>query len=99
MDSYIENILQKGVAAHAQGRLQAAKRLYHRVLKSYPRQPDANHNLGVMALAANDDSGALELFKTALEANSKIEQYWLSYIDTLIQTNNLAQASLRKKIV
>ena len=45
MDSYIENILQKGVAAHAQGRLQAAKRLYHRVLKSYPRQPDANHNL------------------------------------------------------
>ena len=73
-------------------RLQAAKRLYHRVLKSYPRQPDANHNLGVMALAANDDSGALELFKTALEANSKIEQYWLSYIDTLIQTNNLAQA-------
>lgn len=92
MDSYIENILQKGVAAHAQGRLQAAKSLYHRVLKSYPRQPDANHNLGVMALAANDDSGALELFKTALEANSKIEQYWLSYIDTLIQTNNLAQA-------
>jgi TolA-binding protein len=45
MDPYIENILQKGVAAHAQGRLQAAKRLYHRVLKSYPRQPDANQNL------------------------------------------------------
>ena len=45
MDPYIENIFQKGVAAHAQGRLQAAKRLYHRELKSYPRQPDANQNL------------------------------------------------------
>ena len=92
MDTYIENILQKGVAAHAQGRLLAAERLYRRVLKTYPHQPDANHNLGVMALSADDNSRALALFKTALDANSKIEQYWLSYIDALIQTNNLAQA-------
>ena len=92
MDSYIESILQKGVAAHAQGRLQTAERFYNRVLKSYPLHPDANHNLGVMALSANDNSRALELFKTALKANSKIEQYWLSYIDTLIQARDLEQA-------
>ena len=98
MDSYIESILQKGVAAHAQGKLQTAERLYHRVLKSYPHQPDANHNLGVMALSANDNSRALELFKTALKANSKIEQYWLSYIDALIHTRDLAQAQKAVKL-
>ena len=70
----------------------SCERLYHRVLKTYPHQPDANHNLGVMALSADDNSRALALFKTALDANSKIEQYWLSYIDALIQTNNLARA-------
>ena len=33
----------------------------------------------------NKADAALALFKTALEANPKIEQFWLSYIDALIK--------------
>ena len=35
---------------------------------------------------------ALPLFKTALEANPKIEQFWLSYIDALIKEKQFDNA-------
>ena len=47
--------------------------------------PDANHNLGVLAVSVKKADMALPLFKTALEANPKIEKFWLSYIDALIK--------------
>ena len=55
-------------------------------MQSQPTHPDANHNLGVLAVSLNRADAALPLFKTALEANPKIEQFWLSYIDALIKT-------------
>ena len=36
---------------------------------------------------------ALPLFKTALEANPSIGQFWLSYIDTLIKLGRLAKVA------
>jgi tetratricopeptide (TPR) repeat protein len=83
----IEQALQQGVAAHKEGNLQEAERLYRAILQSQPAHPDANHNLGVIAVSVNKAEAALPLFKTALEANPKIEQFWLSYIDALIKEN------------
>ena len=54
-------------------------------MQSQPLHPDANHNLGVLAVSVNKTDAALPLFKTALEANPTIEQFWLSYIDALIK--------------
>ena len=85
MELTIKQVLQRGVAAHKEGKLQVAERLYQAILQSQPKHPDANHNLGLIALAANKVDLALSLFKTALEANPKIEQFWLSYIDALIK--------------
>ena len=34
----------------------------------------------------NQADAVLPLSKTALEGNSKIEQFWLSYLDALIKT-------------
>ena len=85
MELTIEQALQQGVAAHKEGKLQEAERLYQAILQSQPKHPDANHNLGLIARAANKVDTALPLFKTALEANPKIEQFWLSYIETLIK--------------
>ena len=76
----IDDALQRGVAAHKEGKLQDAERLYRAILQSQPAHPDANHNLGVLALSVNKVSEAIPLFKAALEANPKIEQFWLSYI-------------------
>ena len=85
MELTIEQALQQGVAAHREGKLQEAERLYRAILQSQPLHPDANHNLGVIAVSVNKPDVALPLFKTALEVNPKIEQFWLSYIEALFK--------------
>ena len=92
MELTIEQALQQGVAAHKEGKLQDAERLYRAILQSQPAHPDANHNLGVLAVSVNKVDAALPLFKTALEANPKIEQFWLSYIDALIKEKQFENA-------
>jgi len=92
MELTIEQALQQGVAAHKERKLQDAERLYRAILQSEPLHPDANHNLGVIAVSFNKADVALPLFKTALEANPRIEQFWLSYIDALIKANQLKGA-------
>jgi tetratricopeptide (TPR) repeat protein len=92
MELTIEQALQQGVAAHKEGKLEDAERLYRAILQSQPTHPDANHNLGVLAVSVNKADVALPLFKTALEANPKVEQFWLSYIDALVKANKLKDA-------
>jgi len=92
MELTIEQALQQGIAAHKEGKLEDAERFYRAILQSQPLHPDANHNLGVLAVSVNKADASLPLFKTALEANSKIEQFWLSYIDALIRTENVDNA-------
>ncbi|MDC0222226.1 tetratricopeptide repeat protein [Gammaproteobacteria bacterium] len=92
MELTIEQALQQGVAAHKEGKLQDAERLYLAILQSQPMHPDANHNLGTIAVSVNKADAALPLFKTALEANPKIEQFWLSYIDALIKEKQFDNA-------
>ena len=84
--------MQQGIAAHREGKLQDAEHLYRAILQSQPEHPDANHNLGVLAVSFNKADLALPLFKTALEANPKKEQFWLSYIDTLIKEQRFDNA-------
>ena len=87
-----EQALQQGVTAHKEGKLQDAERLYQAILQSQPLHSDANHNLGVLAVSVNKADEALPLFKSALEANPKIEQFWLSYIDALIKEKHFESA-------
>ena len=98
MELTIEQALQQGIAAHKEGKLQDAERLYRAILQSQPLHPDANHNLGVLAVSVNKAGAALPLFKTALEANPKIEQFWLSYIDALIKELFLLQSENTLKV-
>ncbi len=81
----IDQALRQGIAAHKGGNLEEAERLYRAILRSQPGHADANHNLGVLAVSVNKVVDALPLFKAALEANAKVEQFWLSYIDALIK--------------
>ena len=92
MELTIEQMLQQGIAAHREGKLDEAERLYRAVLQSQPKHPDANHNLGVLAVSNNKTDSALSLFKTALESNAKIEHFWLSFIDALINAEKLDDA-------
>ena len=92
MELTIKQALQQGIAAHKEGKLQEAEYLYRAILQSQPKHADANHNLGVMAVSVNKADAALPLFKTALDANPKIEQFWLSYIDALIKEEQFEEA-------
>jgi len=92
MELNVDQALQQGVAAHKEGKLEDAERLYRAILKSQPTHPDANHYLGVLAVSVNKADAALPLFKIALEANPEIEQFWVSYIDSLVKNNQLKDA-------
>ena len=88
----IEQALLQAVEAHKAGKLQDAEALYRAILKSEPKHPDANHNLGVLAVSVHQQVAALPLFKTALEANPRQGQFWLSYIEALIQDKQFNNA-------
>ena len=88
----IDQALQQGVEAHKAGQVQEADRLYTAILKAQPKHPDANHNMGVLAVGVGKVQEALPFFKTALEANPATAQFWLSYIDALIKLGKLADA-------
>jgi len=97
MELTIEQVLQRGVAAHKEGKLQEAERFYRAILQSQPSHPDANHNLGILAVSVNKAEAALPLFKTALDANPYIEKFWLSYIDALMKKNQFQDAEVVSK--
>ena len=86
--------LKKGIYFHKKGKLKKAEHLYNSVLETFPKHPDASHNLGVLNVSLNKYNVALPLFKTALEVNPRIIQFWLSYIDALIRDNQYEEAIL-----
>ncbi|MDB0006284.1 tetratricopeptide repeat protein, partial [bacterium] len=88
----IDQALQQGVEAHKAGQVQEADRLYTAILKVQPKHPDANHNMGVLAVGVGKIELALPFLKTALEANPATAQFWLSYIDALIKLDQIADA-------
>ena len=87
MELTIEEALRKGVEAHRAGNAVEADKYYTAILGSQPNHPDANHNMGVLAVGVGKVEEALPFFKKALDANATVEQFWLSYIDALIKLN------------
>jgi tetratricopeptide (TPR) repeat protein len=92
MELTIEQALQQAVEAHKAGKLHDAERLYRAILQTQPSHPDANHNLGVMAVSLNKTELSLPLFKIALESNPSQRQFWLSYVDALIKEKQFDDA-------
>ena len=88
----LEQALQKGVEAHKAGNFYEADRYYTAILNAQPKHPDANHNMGILAVGFGNTEAALPFFKTALEISPKIEQFWLSYIDALIKLDRIDNA-------
>ena len=92
MELTIKQGLQQGAAAYSAGNFQEAERAYQAILKIQPQHPDANHNLGLIAISVNQIEAALSFFKIAVDVNPNIEQFWLSYIYALVKANRLKDA-------
>jgi len=92
MELTLAEALQRGISAHRSGNIKEADRFYTAVLKAQPDHPDANHNMGVIAVSLNKANKALPFFKKALDIKPSVAQYWLSYIDTLIKLKRFEKA-------
>ena len=90
----LDQALKKAVEAHQAGKLGEADRYYTAILKAQPKHPHANHNMGVLAVGIGKVDQALPFFEKALDANSNIAQFWLSYIDALIKLNRMDDAKV-----
>ena len=84
--------LQQAIDHHRAGQLSEAQQLYRAILEVEPNHADANHNLGVLLTALKQTAAALPLFKLALETQPRVAKFWFSYIDALIQENQLDTA-------
>ena len=93
MELTVDEALQKALEAHKAGQVREADRLYTAILRAQPKHPDANHNIGVLAVEVGKVREALPFFKTALEANPSVAQFWLSYIDAHIKLELFEDAS------
>jgi Flp pilus assembly protein TadD len=88
----IDQALQKAIAHHQAGELQEAGELYRDILQAEPNHPEANHNMGVLAVQMQQPAAGLPYFVAALNAAPARRQYWLNYIDALLQADQLEEA-------
>ncbi len=84
--------LSKAIALHKVGRLSEAEKLYRAFLAIQPRHPDANHNLGVLAVQAGRPGIALPYFRLATQAAPGQAIFWRSYIGALVDEEQLVEA-------
>ncbi|MFZ5773996.1 MAG: tetratricopeptide repeat protein [Thermodesulfobacteriota bacterium] len=87
-----ELLLRQAVAQHHKGRVREAEELYRAILRLQPDHPDANHNLGVLAVQIRQPAEALAFLQRAIETNPRQGQYWLSYIDALVRLGRTGTA-------
>ena len=92
MELELDEILQKGIEAYGAGQVPEAERLFDQILRSQPDHPDANHKMGKLAFGEDRVEEALAYFKIALIADSNGGEYWLNYIDALLELNKLDDA-------
>ena len=92
MEEIIQEALNKGVEMHVAGEFDLASKLYESVINLQRNHADANHNMGLLKLDMGNDLEALPYLQTALQADTSIAQFWLSYIRALIKLDKTTEA-------
>lgn len=83
--SLLRQTMDLALECHRARNLEQAEELYRAVLSLEPAHPDANHNLGAIAVECGQFLAAVPFFQAALQADPKNRQYWVSLVDALIQ--------------
>jgi len=92
MKSKVTSALEHGIAAHKAGDFSEAERYYLSILQTEPTHPQANHHLGMIAMAKSQPTSAIPFFRVALEAEPEVEQCWVSLIEALLANSQLEEA-------
>ena len=93
MEAIIKEVLSKGVEIHIAGEFDLAGQLYSSVIKLDPNHADANHNMGLLKVDTGEALEALPYLQTALQADTSVAQFWLSYIKALLQLDRVDEAT------
>jgi len=89
----IQEALEIAIQAHQSGNYKEAEQHYQSILHSDPNHTDANHNLGLLARQIHSAEMALPFLEKALGINKKVDQYWISYIETLLAAKLIDKAT------
>jgi len=92
LQQVINEVLDMAVKHQAAGQLDEATALYLEILSIKPDQADANHNLGVIEAQKKGAQAALPRLEIAVQAKPENEQFWVSYIDAIMQSSSIEVA-------
>ena len=92
MKLIIEKALSEALLAQNGNNFGKAERLYRLILESQPSHPEANYQLGLLAISKNKILPALPLFRVAIESDPKRIEFWIGYLDALIRIERIADA-------
>jgi predicted O-linked N-acetylglucosamine transferase (SPINDLY family) len=74
------------------GRADLAEEMYVAILAAQPNHALANHCLGMLNVQLLRPTNGLPYLRTALNANPELPDYWLGYIEALLQAGEIAGA-------
>lgn len=87
-----DHLFQQAVELHRTGQLDKAEEYYRQLIDIIPEHPDGNYNLGLVFMQKAQPSLAEGRFLAAVNADPSCGEYWVSYIDALLQTGQTETA-------
>ncbi len=88
----VEDALKQAITFQGTGQRQDAVRLYRAILQAQPANAEANYHMGLLSVQAGQAGDGLRHLKAALAADASKGEYWLAYIDALIQIGDTGTA-------
>lgn len=85
----VNEVLKLAIEQQNSGQLEQAEKLYLEIIRIQPHHAEANHNLGVIEAHTKDIHTALPRLEAAVMAMPEHEQFWVSYIDALMQAGDV----------
>ena len=74
------------------GHLEDAEQLYHAILQAEPAHAVANHCLGMLNVQRRRPAQGLPFLLVALNDHPELPDYWLGYLEALLQVGQLDEA-------
>ncbi len=84
----MNDVLQMALAHQLAGEIEEAQQLYLEIIDIQPKHAEANHNLGVIEAGLKGALAALPRLEIASQVKPEIEQYWISYVEALMQSGH-----------
>jgi predicted O-linked N-acetylglucosamine transferase (SPINDLY family) len=75
------------------GKAGLAEQLYRAILQAAPNHATANHCLGMLNVQLHRPTDGLPYLRAALNANPELPDYWLGYLEALLQAGEIDEAT------